>query len=154
MLQHSLCVSVAPSLINPRHLSQFNMDNLSHLFSFPPSLFFSLICQPPSIFRLSLQSHMKAYLTYACQRNILHHEDRGERERRLPDEPGEHTQTHTCTITPTSSHCMGQSGSLKMRYWSLFLSSGGLSVEDSLLWEPASTQTHHVCMCMYFFFLF
>lgn len=44
---------------------------------------------------------------------------------------------------------MGQSGSLKVRDRSLLLSFGCLSVADSLLEEPESTQTHHVCMCVY-----
>lgn len=79
------------------------------------------------------------------------------RERRLPDKTNEHTQTHTYTITPTSSHCMGQSGSLKVRDWSLLFSSDCLSVANCLLWEPASTQMHHayICVCVWVcFFLF
>ncbi len=58
------------------------------------------------------------------------------------------THENTHTITPTSSHCIGQSGSLKVRDWSLLLSSGCLSVADSLFGEPARTQIHHVCMCV------
>lgn len=56
-------------------------------------------------------------------------------------------QTHT--HTQTSSHCMGHSRSLKVRDRSLLLSSGCLSVADSLLKEPASEQPHYVCLCVY-----
>ncbi|TNN37828.1 hypothetical protein EYF80_051999 [Liparis tanakae] len=58
-------------------------------------------------------SHMKACLTYACQRNILHHEDKRGEKRGGSRITTMNTHTHTRTHTRTSSHCMGQSGSLK-----------------------------------------
>lgn len=67
----------------------------------------------------------------------------------LPDKTNEHIQhtllhIHLHINTPTSSHCMGQRGSLKVRDWSLLFSSGCLSVSDSFLWGPASTHKYHV----------
>lgn len=110
-----------------------------------------LLHNPPhlSIVRLTLQSHMKACLTYACQRNILQHEDeksRGWGFQIRPMNTYKHTllHIHIHINTPTSSHCMGQRGSLKVRDWSLLFSSGCLSVTVSFLWGPASTHNYHV----------
>lgn len=55
-------------------------------------------------------------------------------------------ETHTFSVTPTSSHCMGQSGSLKVRHRSLLFSSGCLSAGGSLLQEPANTETYQACL--------
>lgn len=72
-------------------------------------------------------------------------------ERRLPES---NYWARTCTVTPTSSHCKGQTVSLKVRDWSLLFSLGRLSVTNSFLEEPTSAQTHPVCMCPHVLFFF
>lgn len=126
----------------------------THSPLFPPS--------PPSpylsVFCLLLQSHVKACLTYACQKNILQRQDekRGETGEGggLPDKGNDDTHKHTPQqiMTPTSSHCMGQSGSLKVSDWSSILSSDGLSAGGRFLWEPANTKIYVIrmlaCVCV------
>lgn len=119
----------SPTSVSVQHGQPLSPPHSRRLHNLPASL-----CLPS----LSLQSHMKACLTYACQRNILHHEDKCWEEKE--NEPTENT--HTNTITPTSSHCKGQSGSSKVRNWSLLFSFSCLPVADSLLREPANTQSH------------
>lgn len=137
-----LCVSVTPSLINPRHLSQFNMDNPP---SSPPSLSpFHIISL--SLYRVLRSSHTwkPAWLMPVRGTSFS---TKTRREERLPDKTNEHTKnTHRHIITPTSSHCMGQSGSLKVREWSLVFSSGCLSAADSVLRESAK---HTDLSCVY-----
>lgn len=134
-------------LINPWHLSQFNMDNPLHLLSrslFPPPQ------SPPSLYRPSHSPVTHESLPDLClseeHPSTWRWEKSGWGFQIRPMNTYKHTllHIHLHINTPTSSHCMGQRGSLKVRDWSLLFSSGCLSVSDSFLWGPASTHKYHV----------
>lgn len=97
-----LCVSVAPSLINPWHLSQFNMDNPLHLLSrslFPPPQ------SPPSLYRPSHSPVTHESLPDLCLSEEHPSTWRWEKSGvGLPDKTNEHIQTHTTTHTHTHKY--------------------------------------------------
>lgn len=146
-----LCVSVAPSLINPQHLSQFNTDNPLHLLTLPVSI----ISLPLSIFCLSLQSHMKACLTYACQRNILHHEDKSWEEKEKANWLMSPLKTHTNTHTQLHPPVPTARARVGHRRWG-----AGHSYSLPAAWQLqtlsfGNLQTHRpiMCLCVDTFFL-
>lgn len=80
---------------------------------------------------------MKACLSYACQVNILHQQEKSEQRTGVHMNPV-NTKTHKRSLSSTSSHCMGQNGSLKVSGWSLLFFFGCLLVVYALFWDPAN----------------